>query len=68
MLDNKSVSFPVKRPLTAYEMDDVRQAIENIMDAQSFFYAGDGELGDEIRAFLIDHPITSNLEFEEDGS
>lgn len=61
-----SVSFPVSRPLTEFEMLDVAEAIEHIMKAESFFYAGDGELGDEIRSFLVDHPITSNLEFEEE--
>lgn len=61
-----SVSFPVSRPLTEYEMEDVREAIKHIMEHESFFYAGDGELGDEIRRWLVDHPITSNLELVED--
>lgn len=61
-----SVSFPVSRSLTEWEMEDVREAIVHIMKHESFFYAGDGDLGDEIRRFLIDHPITSNLELDSD--
>lgn len=63
-----SVSFPVPRPLTEWEMDDVRQAIKNILDGKTFFYAGDDPLGDEVRRFLIDHPIESNLELVTDES
>lgn len=63
-----TVSFEVPRPLSAWEMDDVRQAIKNILDGKSFFYGGDDDLGDEIRAFLVDHPIESNLELVEDGA
>lgn len=59
-------TFAVPRPLSRGEMLDVAQAIENIVAARSFFYAGDGELGDEIRRFLVDHPIESNLELVED--
>jgi len=62
-----SVSFPVPRPLTGWEMDDIRQAIANILAGQSFFYSGNDDLGDEIRAFLVDHPIMSNLEQVEDA-
>jgi hypothetical protein len=58
-----SVSFEVSRPLTDWEMDDVRQAIENIMASKTFFYAGDDDLGDEVRAFMVMNPMTSNLEF-----
>jgi len=60
-----TVTFAVDRPLTSWEMDDVRQAIKNIMASQSFFYGGGDPLGDEIRQFLVDHPIESNLEFVE---
>jgi hypothetical protein len=60
-----SVRFEVPRPLTDYEMADIQQAIDNILAAKSFFYAGDGDLGDEIRMFLVDHPIDSNLELVE---
>ncbi len=63
-----AVRFEVPRPLTDWEMDDIRQAIDNILAARSFFYAGDGELGDEIRAFLVDHPVESNLELVEDDA
>jgi len=34
-----------------------------IMEHKTFFYGGDDPLGDEVRAFLVEHPITSNLEF-----
>lgn len=61
-----SISFPVERPLTEYEMADAAEAIRHIMDHESFFYAGDGELGDEIRRFLVDHPIDANLELVEE--
>lgn len=60
------VSFEVPRPITEWEKADIQQAIAAILEARSFFYAGDGELGDEIRSFLVDHPITSNLELVED--
>lgn len=59
---NTHASFAVPRPLTEWEMDDVREAIRAILARESFFYAGDGELGDEIRKFLVEHPIVSNLE------
>lgn len=61
----KTATFEVPRPLTEWEMDDVRQAIQNIMADKSFFYGGGDPLGDEIRAFLVDHPIESNLELVE---
>jgi hypothetical protein len=60
------IRFEVSRPVTDWEMSDIRQAIEAILEARSFFYAGDGELGDEIRAFLVDNPIHSNLELVEE--
>lgn len=60
-----TVNFEVPRPLTDWEMDDVRQAIANIIAGKSFFYGGDDPIGDEIRMFLVDHPIESNLEFVE---
>lgn len=56
-------SFPVSRQLTEWEMDDVRQAIEMIMEHKTFFYGGDDELGDEVRAFIVNNPIISNVEF-----
>lgn len=62
-----SIHFMVDRPATDWEMGSIREAIKQIMDDKSFFFAGEGELGDEIRRFLVDHPITSNLEFEEDA-
>lgn len=57
-----SVRFEVPRPITEWEYEAIEQAIENILNDLSFFYAGGEPLGDEIRAFLVDHPITSNLE------
>lgn len=61
-------SFPVPRPLTDWEMDDVRQAIDNILAGKTFFYAGDDPLGDEVRLFLVQHPIESNLELVENDA
>lgn len=61
-----SISFPVPRPVTEAEYLDIAQAIDNIMADRSFFYGGGDDLGDEIRKFLIDHPIDSNLELVED--
>lgn len=61
-----SISFPVDRPVTQPEYEDIAQAIENILADRSFFYAGGDDLGAEIRTFLIDHPITSNVELVED--
>ena len=57
-----TISFEVDRPLTDDEMNDVRQAIEQIMEKRSFFFASDDDIGDEIRRFMIDHPMTTNLE------
>ena len=59
---NTFASFKVPRPLTDWEMADVEQAIKNILEAKTFFYAGEDDLGDEVRLFLVDHPIESNLE------
>lgn len=61
-----NISIVVPRPLRDYEMGDVQQAVANILAGKSFFWAGDDPLGDEIRQFLIDHPIESNLELVED--
>lgn len=56
------ITIEVERPLTEDEMLDVKQAAKNIMSGNSFFYAADDDLGDEIRRFIVDHPILSNLE------
>lgn len=61
-----SISFPVERPITEVEYADIAQAIENILADRSFFYGGGDELGEEIRRFLVDHPIDSNLELVEE--
>jgi hypothetical protein len=61
-----SISFPVERPISQWEKEDIAQAIAAIMEKRSFFYAGDDNLGDEVRAFLVDHPIYSNIELVED--
>ena len=55
-------SFEVPHPLSEWEMTDIKQAITNILNGKTFFYAGDDDLGDEVRMFLVDHPIESNLE------
>lgn len=62
------VSFEVPRPITEWEKADIAQAIANILIDKSFFYGGGDELGDEIRQFLVDHPIESNLELIENES
>lgn len=62
-----NATFTVPRPLTEWEMDDVRIAIKNIMESKSFFYAGDDNIGDDIRLFLVDHPVDTNLELVEDA-
>lgn len=59
------VSFEVERPITPWEKADIEQAIANIMADKSFFYGGGDPLGDEIRQFLVDHPMESNLELVE---
>jgi hypothetical protein len=61
-----NISIAVPRPLKDYEYSDAVQAIGNILAGRSFFWAGDDPLGDEIRDFLIDHPIMSNVELVED--
>ena len=55
-------SFEVPHPLSEWEMDDIKSAIKNILNGRTFFYAGEDDLGDEVRIFLIDHPVESNLE------
>lgn len=59
-----SISIPVERPLTDWEMDDVKIAVENIMNQRSFFYAGSDDIGDEIIKFMADHDgqVLTNLE------
>ena len=57
------ISIPVSRPLTDWEMSDVKQAVDMIMQSKTFFYGGDDPLGDEVRAFLVANPVISNLEF-----
>lgn len=67
-MSGTSISFQVPRGLTEWEMSSVAEAIKHIMADESFFFSGDGELGDEIRRFMVDHPMTTNLEFEEDDN
>lgn len=43
-------------------MDDVRMAIDNIINQQSFFYAGSDDVADEIVRFVADHQVLTNLE------
>lgn len=57
-----TISIPVERPLTEWEMDDVKQAVEAIMTQRSFFYAGSDDIGDEIVKFMADKNILTNLE------
>jgi hypothetical protein len=57
-----TVSFEVPRPLTDWEMDDVRQAIDAIINQRSFFYAGSDDIGDEIVKFVADREVLTNLE------
>lgn len=63
MQNGTFISVPVSRPLTDWEMSDVRQAVDLIMQSKTFFYGGDDPLGDEVRAFLVQNPVISNLEF-----
>jgi len=63
MMNGTTINVAVPRPLTDWEMSDVQQAVVMIMEHKTFFYGGDDPLGDEVRAFLVEHPITSNLEF-----
>lgn len=57
-----SISIEVPRPLTDWEMDDVKTAVENILAQRSFFYAGSDDIGDEIVKFTAEHQILTNLE------
>jgi hypothetical protein len=57
-----AISIEVERPLTDWEMDDVRQAVDAIMNQRSFFYAGSDDIGDEIVKFMADKDILTNLE------
>lgn len=62
MQGKTSISVEVDRPLTEWEMDDVRQAVDAIMAQRSFFYAGSDDIGDEIVKFMADKDILTNLE------
>lgn len=62
MFGATNVSFSVPRPLSEWEMDDVRMAIDNIINQQSFFYAGSDDVADEIVRFVADHQVLTNLE------
>lgn len=57
-----TIRFDVERPVTDWEKSDIEQAIRNIMNNTSFFYAGNDDLGTEILKFLADNPIITNLE------
>lgn len=62
MQGKTTISVEVDRPLTEWEMDDVRQAVDAIMHQRSFFYAGSDDIGDEIIKFMADKDILTNLE------
>jgi hypothetical protein len=62
MQGKTTISVEVERPLTEWEMDDVRQAVDAIMEQRSFFYAGSDDIGDEIVKFMADKDILTNLE------
>jgi hypothetical protein len=62
MQGKTTISIEVERPLTEWEMDDVRQAVDAIMEQRSFFYAGSDDIGDEIVKFMADKDILTNLE------
>lgn len=62
MQGKTAISIEVERPLTDWEMDDVRQAVDAIMNQRSFFYAGSDDIGDEIVKFMADKDILTNLE------
>jgi hypothetical protein len=57
-----TISIPVPRALTEWEMDDVKQAVDAILNQRSFFYAGSDDIGDEIVKFMADKDILTNLE------
>ena len=54
--------FVIDENVDDWLREDIRQAAENIIKAKTFFYAGDDDLGDEVRRFLIDNPMMSNVE------
>lgn len=62
MQGKTAISIEVERSLTDWEMDDVRQAVDAIMNQRSFFYAGSDDIGDEIVKFMADKDILTNLE------
>jgi hypothetical protein len=62
MQSRTTISVEVERPLTDWEMDDVRQAVAAIMNQRSFFYAGSDDIGDEIVKFMANKNILTNLE------
>jgi len=60
---SKTVSIKVPGPLDEWQMEDLRQAAAAIAAGESFIYAGDDDVSDDLRRFLIDHPMTlTNLE------
>lgn len=58
-----TINVEVPRPLTEWEMSDVRQAVTYIMEHKTFFFGGDDPLGDEVRVFLSNREMVSNVEF-----
>lgn len=62
MTGSTNISFEVPRPLTEWEMDDIRMCIENVMDKTSFFYAGSDDVSDDVVRFLGEREILTNLE------
>jgi hypothetical protein len=62
MQGSTHITIEVPRPLTDWEMDDARQAVDAILEKRSFFYAGSDDIGDEIVQFMAGRDILTNLE------
>ncbi len=60
-----TIRFEVERPLTEDEYNSAENAIAQIMEGNSFFFAGTDGLDLDIKQFLMDHPMVSNLELVE---
>lgn len=56
------LTFEVPRPVTEWEMDDIKMCIENVMEQRSFFYAGSDDVANDVVQFLGERQILTNLE------
>ena len=60
--DSRYIRVAVPRPLSDWEMEDVKMVVKNVMEQRSFFYAGTDDVADEVVRFVANNQIFTNLE------